>query len=158
MTDFPMPQPGDTAPEFTLPRDGGGVVSLQDFKGKFVVLFFYPKDSTPGCTTEALDFTARARDFAELNTVVLGVSKDSVKRHDNFVSKQGLQVALLSDAESDTCERYGVWAEKKMYGKTFMGIVRTSFLIDPEGTISKVWPKVKVDGHAEEVLNAVRSQ
>ena len=157
MTDTPMPQPGETAPGFTLPRDGGDEVSLSDFAGKTVVLYFYPKDSTPGCTTEALDFTALAQDFADANAVVLGVSKDSVKKHDNFVAKQGLQVALLSDQDSDTCERYGVWAEKKMYGKSFMGIVRATFLIGPDGTIARVWPKVKVAGHATEVLEAVRA-
>jgi len=122
-----------------------------------VVLYFYPKDNTPGCTTEALDFTARAAEFDAAGAVVLGVSKDSVKKHDNFVAKQELKVILLSDADSDTCERYGAWGEKQMYGKTYEGILRSTVLIDGAGKVAQVWPKVSVKGHAEEVLEAVRA-
>mgnify|MGYP001555738365 CR=1 FL=1 len=150
-------QIGAKAPEIALPRDGGETVTLADFAGKPVVLFFYPKASTPGCTTEACDFTARATDFEAAGAVVLGISKDSVKRQENFAAKQSLSMPLLSDAEGDVCERYGVWAEKKMYGKSFMGIVRTTVLIGADGNVAQVWPKVKVAGHAEEVLEAVRA-
>ncbi|PWG18113.1 thioredoxin-dependent thiol peroxidase [Salibaculum griseiflavum] len=149
--------PGTIAPDFTLPRDGGGDVTLSDLKGGPVVLFFYPKDNTPGCTKEAIAFTGLLEDFAASGATVLGISKDSVKKHDNFVAKHDLKVALLSDAEGDVCETYGVWGEKKMYGKTFEGITRTTVLIDAEGRVARVWPKVKVDGHAEEVLEAVRA-
>ncbi len=150
-------QVGAKAPDFTLPRDGGDTVSLADFAGRPVVLFFYPKASTPGCTTEACDFTARNADFEGAGAVVLGISKDSVKRQENFAAKNALSMPLLSDAESDVCERYGVWGEKKMYGKTHMGIVRTTVLIGGDGTVAQVWPKVKVAGHAEEVLAAVQA-
>ena len=148
---------GDQAPDFTLPRDGGGTVSLADFKGKPVALYFYPKDDTPGCTTEALDFTARLDEFAALGATVLGVSKDPVKKHDKFRDKHGLKIALLSDEESDMCERYGVYGEKSMYGRTYMGIERSTFLIGGDGTIIAVWPKVKVKGHVDEVLEALKS-
>jgi len=148
---------GAKAPEFTLPRDGGADVSLADFAGRPVVLFFYPKASTPGCTTEARDFTALLPEIEAAGAVVLGVSKDSVKRQENFAAKQDLGMALLSDAEGDVCERYGVWGEKKMYGKSFMGITRTTYLIGADGHIAQVWPKVKVAGHADEVLAAVRA-
>lgn len=148
---------GAKAPDFTLPRDGGGTVSLSDYAGKPVVLYFYPKASTPGCTIEARDFTALLPDFEAAGAVVLGCSKDSVKKQENFAAKQELATALLSDAEGDVCERYGVWAEKMNYGKTYMGIVRTTYLIAPDGTVARVWPKVKVDGHAQEVLDAVRA-
>lgn len=145
------------APDFTLPRDGGGNVTLSQYKGMNVVLFFYPKDNTPGCTTEAIDFTAHLPDFAGLNTVVLGISKDSVKKHENFCAKHNLKVPLLSDAEGDVCETYGVWKEKKMYGKTFWGIERTTVLIDTEGQIRRVWNKVKVPGHVAEVLEEAKA-
>ncbi|WP_417247754.1 thioredoxin-dependent thiol peroxidase [Celeribacter sp.] len=147
---------GTPAPDFTLPRDGGEDVTLSDLRGQKVVLYFYPKDNTPGCTTEALEFTALATEFAAEGVRVFGISKDSVKKHDNFCAKHDLAVPLLSDAEGDVCERYGVWAEKKMYGKTFWGIVRATYLIDEEGTISHVWPKVKPAGHAADVLEAAK--
>lgn len=151
---------GKPAPDFTLPRDGDGdgdgEITLSDLKGGPVVLFFYPKGNTPGCTTEALDFTARMPEFAASNCTVLGISKDSVKKHDNFRNKHDLGVTLLSDANSNVCETYGVWQEKKMYGKTFMGIVRSTVLIDENGKIAKTWTKVKVAGHADEVLSAVK--
>ena len=145
------------APDFTLPRDGEGEVTLSALIGGPVVLFFYPKDNTPGCTTEAIDFTARIAEFDVLNCTVLGISKDSVKKHDNFRAKHDLGVALLSDADSDVCEKYGVWQEKKMYGKTFMGIERSTFLIDADGRVAAMWRKVKVDGHVAEVLEAAKA-
>lgn len=149
--------PGTQAPDFTLPRDGGGEISLSAQKGRKVVLYFYPKDDTPGCTTEALDFTARAGDFDAAGAMVIGISKDSVKKHDKFVAKHGLGIALASDENGTTCEDYGVWVEKSMYGKTYMGIERTTVLIDTEGRVAQVWPKVKVAGHADEVLEAARA-
>ena len=148
---------GAKAPDFALPRDGGEVVSLADFTGRPVVLFFYPKASTSGCTTEARDFTARMADFEAAGAAVLGISKDTVKRQENFAAKQALAMPLLSDAQGDVCERYGVWAEKKNYGRTYMGIVRTTVLIGADGRVAQVWPKVKVAGHAAEVLAAVQS-
>lgn len=155
MTD--RPEEGTEAPDFTLPRDGGGNVTLSGQRGMPVVLYFYPRDDTSGCTKEALAFTDLAEAFTAAGAQVLGVSKDTVAKHEKFRDKHGLGVALLSDAESDVCERYGVWVEKQMYGKTFMGIERTTFLIGSDGRIAKVWPKVKVPGHAEEVLEAVRA-
>ena len=152
-----MPATGDTAPDFTLPQDGGDPVTLSDLRPAPVVLFFYPKDDTPGCTTENKDFTAMGPEFEAAGAKILGVSKDSVEKHAKFRTKHDLATTLLSDAEGDVCERYGVWKEKKMYGKTFMGITRATFLIDGEGRIAKVWPKVKVAGHAEEVLEAVKA-
>ena len=151
------PSVGDTAPEISLPRDGGETVNLSDFAGKNVVLYFYPKDDTPGCTKEALGFTERVADFEGLNTVILGVSKDSVKKHDKFVAKHDLKIALLSDEEGDVCERYGVWVEKSMYGKTYMGIERATFLIGTDGKIAQAWHKVKVPGHVDAVLDAVKA-
>ncbi len=148
---------GAKAPDFTLPRDGGGSVTLSALRGAPVVLFFYPKANTPGCTTEARDFTALLPEFEAAGAKVLGISKDSVKKQENFVAKQELAMPILSDAEGDVCERYGVWAEKSMYGKTFMGIVRTTVLIAADGTVARVWDKVKVAGHADEVLDAVRA-
>ncbi|WP_135078677.1 thioredoxin-dependent thiol peroxidase [Terasakiella sp. SH-1] len=147
---------GSQAPDFTLPTDGGGELSLSSLKGKKVVLYFYPKDSTPGCTTQAKGFRDEMAAFEAENCVIVGASKDSIKRHDNFKAKQELNFALVSDAESDLCENYGVWQEKKMYGKTFMGIVRTTFLIDENGIVQKIWPKVKVKGHIEDVLESVK--
>ncbi|PIE06979.1 MAG: peroxiredoxin [Rhodobacterales bacterium] len=150
-------QPGMEAPGFTLPRDGGAPVSLAGLAGRRVVLFFYPRASTPGCTTEACDFTARAADFEAAGAVLLGISKDSVKRQENFAARHGLTMALLSDAESDTCERYGVWTEKKIFGRSYMGIVRSTVLIGPDGVVEKVWSNVRVKGHAAEVLAAVQA-
>jgi len=151
------PTPGTLAPDFTLPRDGGGEIALSALKGRKVILYFYPKDDTPGCTTEALDFTARAADLDAAGAMVIGISKDSVKKHDKFVAKHGLGIALASDEQGTTCEDYGVWVEKSMYGKTYMGIERTTLLIDAEGRVAQVWPKVKVAGHADEVLEAARA-
>jgi len=146
---------GDIAPAISLPRDRGGLVNLADLTGP-VVVYFYPRDDTPGCTKEAIGFTEELTAFAESGATVLGISKDTVEKHEKFIAKHGLKVALLSDADSDTCERYGVWAEKKMYGKVFMGIERATFLISG-GKIARVWRKVKVPGHVEEVLEAVRA-
>lgn len=152
-----QPTPGTPAPDFTAPRDGGGTLTLSALRPKKVVLYFYPKDDTSGCTREALDFTAHAADFVAAGTLVVGVSKDSAAKHDKFIAKHALAVALVSDAETDICERYGVWAEKSMYGKKYMGIERTTFLIDGEGRVARVWPKVKVPGHVAEVLEAARA-
>ena len=152
-----MPDIGDPAPEFTLPRDGGGEISLNALRGGPVVLFFYPRDDTSGCTKEAIAFTTLAGKFAAAGATVLGLSKDTVARHDKFRDKHGLGVPLLSDAESQTCEAYGVWKEKSMYGKKFFGIERATFLIDGAGRIAQVWRKVRVPGHADEVLKAVQA-
>jgi thioredoxin-dependent peroxiredoxin len=148
---------GQTAPDFTLPRDGGGEVSLSSLRPGTVVLFFYPKDDTSGCTTEALAFTALSADFEAAGTTVLGISRDSVARHDRFRDKHGLGVGLLSDEDGQVCEAYGVWTEKSMYGKKFMGIERSTFLIDGAGEVRRVWRKVRVPGHAADVLEAARA-
>ncbi|MEL6840129.1 MAG: thioredoxin-dependent thiol peroxidase [Pseudomonadota bacterium] len=152
-----QPATGDVAPDFNLPRDGGEMIKLSDFAGKKVVLYFYPKDDTPGCTKEAIGFTDAVDAFADLDTVVLGVSKDSVKKHDKFVAKHDLKIALLSDEDGDVCERYGTWVEKKMYGKTYMGVERATYLIGADGKIAEVWRKVKVPGHVDAVLEAVKA-
>lgn len=148
---------GSAAPDFTLPRDGGGTVSLSALRPQKVVLYFYPKDDTPGCTTEAIDFTRLAPEFAAAGAVVIGLSKDGVAAHDRFCRKHALGVILASDEGSDTCERYGVWGDKSMYGRIFQGIARTTFLIGGDGKIARIWPKVKVEGHAAEVLAAARA-
>ena len=148
---------GDKAPDFDLPADGGGRIKLADLKGKKVVLYFYPKDDTPGCTTEAQAFTAAADDFAAAGAVVVGVSKDSVARHEKFKAKYDLQVGLGADVDGAVCEAYGVWVEKSLYGRQYMGIERATFLVDVTGTVQRVWRKVKVSGHAKDVLEAARS-
>lgn len=147
---------GDKVPAFSLPTNGGGKLSLKDLKGKKAVIYFYPKDMTPGCTTEANDFKDRIKDFQKAGAVVVGISKDSVTRHDKFVDKYDLPFVLVSDEEGTMCEDFGVWQEKKLYGKTFMGIVRATFVIDEKGKVAAVWPKVKVKGHIDEVLAAVK--
>lgn len=152
MTDL---TPGTTAPDVTLPRDGGDTVSLADLSGP-IVLYFYPKDDTPGCTKEAIGFTEQAEAFAASGATVVGVSKDPVAKHEKFIAKHNLGIMLLSDAEGDVCERFGVWVEKNMYGKTYMGIERATFLIN-DGKIAQVWRKVKVPGHVDAVLEAVRA-
>jgi peroxiredoxin Q/BCP len=154
MTDL---KAGDRAPRFSLPADGGGEASLKTLRGKKVVLYFYPKDDTAGCTQEALDFSTRIDAFHAIGAVVVGVSKDSVKKHDNFKAKHRLSVTLASDAEGDAVEAYGVWVEKSMYGRRFMGVERATFLIDAAGVIRRVWRKVRVAGHAEDVLKAARA-
>lgn len=148
---------GQKAPDFSLPRNGGGTVSLSDFAGKPVVLYFYPKDDTSGCTTEAIDFTGLASEFEKIGATVIGISPDSVKSHDKFAAKHNLSVVLAADEEHKALEAYGVWKEKSMYGKTYMGVERSTFLIDKSGTIAEVWRKVKVPGHAEAVLKAAQA-
>ncbi len=147
---------GMMAPTFTAEATGGGTISLGDFKGKTVVLYFYPKDSTPGCTREACAFRDAQAQMKKLGAVVLGVSRDSLKSHESFAAKQELKFPLLSDPERKIIDAYGVWKEKSMYGKTSMGIERSTFLIDGEGRIRRIWRKVKVDGHDEEVLAAIK--
>lgn len=146
---------GQTAPEFSLESDAGDTVSLAKLRGRKVVLYFYPKDSTPGCTTEAQDFTRLLPQFEKRDTVVLGVSTDSLASHARFREKCSLGVTLLSDPEAATARAYGVWREKSLYGRKFIGMVRSTFLIDEEGRIAVMWPKVKVAGHAEDVLSRV---
>ncbi len=152
-----MIEVGSPAPDFSLPRDGGGTVTLSDLRGQKVALFFYPRDDTASCTLEAIDFTRLSPDFTDAGTVIIGLSKDSVAAHDRFCRKHGLGITLVSDEAGDTCERYGVWAAKKMYGREFMGIVRTTVLIGADGRIARIWPEVKVAGHADEVLAAARA-
>lgn len=147
---------GDIAPDFTLPETDGDLVTLSAQKPNPVVLFFYPRDNTKGCTVEAIDFTAAKSSFEAAGAKVFGISKDSLKSHANFRDKKELTVPLLSDEENTVCEDYGVWAEKKMYGKTFFGIVRTTVLIDGDGKVAQVWNKVKVPGHVDEVLAAAQ--
>lgn len=148
---------GDPAPDFTLPRDGGAKISLSDFKGRKLVLYFYPKADTPGCTREAQAFSARAADFAAAGASIVGVSADPVKKLDAFKAKHGLAIPLATDETHQMLEAYGVWGEKSMYGKTYMGVTRATFLIGPDGRLARVWPKVKVEGHAEDVLAAVKA-
>jgi len=146
---------GAKAPAFEAPRDGGETVRLADFAGRTVVLYFYPKDDTSGCTTEAIGFSEKAAEFAAAGAVVIGMSKDSVKKHDKFRDKHALNVILISDEGGDICERYGVWVEKSMYGKTYFGIERATFVIDGAGVVTHVWRKVKVPGHVDAVLAAI---
>jgi peroxiredoxin Q/BCP len=150
-----MLEEGTTAPDFTLAADGGGEVSLSDYRGKKVVLYFYPKDNTSGCTTEACNFRDDYSQILAAGAAVLGVSPDSVKSHDNFKLKYSLPFALLSDPDHEVAETYGAWGEKKMYGKTYMGIIRSTYIIDEEGVIAKVFPKVKPKNHSAEVLEAL---
>jgi peroxiredoxin Q/BCP len=146
------PAEGAMAPSFTSPRDGGSSVSLQDFAGRKLVLFFYPRANTPGCTREAIDFTRLASDFAASGTAILGISADSLKAQESFRDKHKLAVPLISDERHEMLEAYGAWGEKSLYGRKFLGIIRTTVLIDATGRIAKVWRNVRVDGHAEEVL------
>ena len=148
---------GQQAPDFSLPNEAGEMVSRDDFKGRKLVLYFYPKDSTPGCTTEARGFTALTSEFDAAGTVVLGASKDSQKRHQNFIAKQELSISLLSDEEGVLCEAYTVWVLKKLYGREYMGIERATFLIDEAGIIRNIWRKVKVKGHVDAVLEAAQA-
>ncbi len=152
-----MLETGTAAPDFTLPSDGGGKVSLSDYRGKKVVLYFYPKDDTPGCTTEACNFRDDYSRIIAAGAAVLGISPDEVKSHDKFKLKFNLPFALLSDPEHRVAELYGAWGEKKMYGKTYMGIIRATFIIDEDGVIIKVFPKVKVKNHSQEVLEFLGS-
>jgi len=153
----PQLAPGSKAPAFSLPRDGGGTVSLADFKGQNLVVYFYPRADTPGCTVESKAFSALAKAFAKAGTAVLGVSADPVTAQDKFKAKHDLAIPLASDETHKMLDAYGVWGEKSMYGKTFMGITRATYLIDKGGLIARIWPKVKVEGHAEEVLAAAKA-
>ena len=148
---------GDTAPAIALPRDSGGAVDLAEMKGQKVVVYFYPKDDTPGCTKEAIGFTEQMAAFAAAGAVVWGVSKDSVVKHEKFRAKYELGIPLLSDEDGTVCEDYGVWVEKNMYGKKYMGIERATYLIDQTGKIAQIWRKVKVPGHVDAVLEAVQT-
>ena len=148
---------GDTAPGFAVPSDGGGSVSLESFRGRPVILYFYPKDDTPGCTTEACGFRDAYPDFSALDAAIVGISRDSVVRHDRFKAKHRLPFVLGADEDGVVCEAYGTWVEKSMYGRTYMGIERSTFLIDADGVIHKVWRKVRVKGHVESVLSALQA-
>ena len=152
-----MLKTADSAPDFTLPCDCGDSFTLSSLRPAPVVLFFYPRDNTPGCTLEARAFSELLPEFKTLGAQVFGISKDSLKKHSNFRNKQDLTVPLLSDADNHVCEDYGVWGEKKLYGKVFLGITRTTVLINNEGKIARIWSKVKVKEHAKEVLEAVRA-
>ncbi|MCT7375352.1 peroxiredoxin [Chelativorans salis] len=147
----------DEAPDFELPRDGGGSLRLSELRGKPVVLYFYPKDDTSGCTAQAIDFTARKAEFDALGVAIVGMSPDSQKSHDKFKAKHGLAIDLVSDPEKKVLEAYGVWVEKSMYGRKYMGVERTTFLIAPDGRIAQVWRKVKVPGHVDAVLEAAKA-
>ena len=148
---------GKKAPAFTMQTDGGGKVSLKDLKGKPVVLYFYPKDDTPGCTKEACGFRDALPDFSKVDAEIIGVSKDTVAKHDKFKAKYELPFTLASDEDGKVCEKYETWVEKSMYGRKYMGIERATFLIDGDGKLRKIWRKVKVPGHVDEVLEAVKS-
>tara|TARA_R110002049_G_scaffold10127_2_gene50266 strand:+ start:62464 stop:62925 length:462 start_codon:yes stop_codon:yes gene_type:complete len=152
-----MPDISDTAPDFSLPVTGGGDITLSALRGGPVVLFFYPRDDTPGCTTESIGFSERLGDFADAGAQVFGISRDTLAKHDKFAAKHGLTVPLLSDIDGTVTEAYGVWVEKNMYGKKSMGIERATYLIDADGKVAQVWRKVKVPGHVDAVLDAVRA-
>ena len=150
-------EPGQKAPDFTLPTDGDGTVTLSDLVGKKVVLYFYPKDDTSGCTAEACGFRDSLPDYGQTGAVVIGISKDSVASHDKFKNKHQLPFVLASDSSGEVCEKYGAWVEKSMYGRKYMGIDRSTFLIDASGTVRGVWRKVRVPGHVAQVLKAVQA-
>ncbi|WP_340692094.1 peroxiredoxin [Hyphomonas sp.] len=146
---------GEKAPGFSI-ETTLGTKQLASYRGKHLVLYFYPKDDTPGCTNEAKDFSELAPAFEAANAAILGVSRDSLPRHQKFVQKHGLQIELGSDESGSVCEAYGVWVEKNMYGRTYMGVARSTFLIDPEGIVKRIWPKVRVKGHAQDVLDSLK--
>ena len=148
---------GDNAPDFSLPGDSDQTVTLSALRGKKIVLFFYPKDNTPGCTKEAIGFSENLDAFKALGAEIIGMSPDSIKKHDNFKTKHALTVTLASDEEKTALQAYGVWVEKSMYGKKYMGVERSTFLIDENGKIAKVWRKVKVAGHVEAVLESLKA-
>lgn len=148
---------GGKVPEFRLPTDQGNEIGPSDFEGRYLVIYFYPKDDTTGCTREAQEFTTAIEEFRALGAEILGISRDSLTRHRNFRQKYGLEVMLASDEDGRVCEAFGVWKEKSMYGKKFMGIERSTFLVGPDGTVLSVWRKVRVPGHVEAVLEAVRT-
>ena len=146
---------GDLAPDFQLPADGGSTVALRDYRGRKLVLYFYPRDDTPGCTTEAQAFRDASEEFGRAGAVILGISPDTPGKHDRFKAKHGLPFSLGSDEDNAMAEAYGVWVEKRMYGRTYMGIERSTFLIDEAGRIARIWRKVRVKGHAQAVLDAL---
>ena len=148
---------GDIAPDFDLPTDGGGRVKLSDFKGKSVVVYFYPADDTSGCTTEAIDFTSALDAFDAAGAVVIGISPDTAESHDRFKAKHGLEVTLASDVDHKVSERYGAWGEKMNYGRKSIGLIRSTVLVGPDGRIARVWPQVRVKGHIEKVLEAAQA-
>ncbi len=150
-------QIGDSIPEFKLPANAGAEISDTDLRGKWTVLYFYPKDLTPGCTNEAINFSDNLQAFTALNAQILGVSKDSPARHDKFIEKHELKIGLISDEDGQLCEAFDCWVEKNMYGKKYMGIERSTFLISPEGKVVEIWRKVKVSGHADKVLDSLKS-
>lgn len=152
-----MPDTGETAPDFELESDGGGIIRLGTLKGNPVVVYFYPKDDTSGCTKQAIAFTERSPDFARLGVHIIGVSPDSAATHDTFKAKHKLTIQLAADTDKTACQAYGVWKEKSMYGRKYMGVERSTFLIDAGGKVARVWRKVRVSGHVEEVLEEVKS-
>ena len=147
---------GDQAPDFDLPTDGGGSFKLAKQRGKVVVVYFYPKDDTSGCTLEAIEFSGRKAEFEKAGATIIGISPDSVSDHDKFKAKHNLTIGLAADEEKETAEAYGVWVEKSMYGKRYMGVDRSTFLVDPKGKLARIWRKVKVEGHVQEVLEAAK--
>ena len=149
---------GDKAPEFNASVDGGTHFTIADAIGKNLILYFYPKDDTPGCTKEAIEFSEKFDEFNEHKTIILGVSRDSIKKHDKFICKYDLRNHLISDEDGSLCEAFGTWVEKKMYGKSYMGIERATFLINPKGKIAHIWRRVKVPGHVEDVLATIKAQ
>jgi len=151
------PRIGDKLPPFTLQATGGKPIGLADLKGRKAVIYFYPKDDTTGCTKEAIDFTALKKDFAEAKTEVIGISADSLKSHEKFAKKHGLDLTLAADEDRTLIDALGLWVEKSMYGRAYMGIERTTILLDADGRIARIWPKVSVPGHAEEVLEAAKA-
>lgn len=154
---MPKPEIGAVAPGFSLPASGGQTVSLADLRGRYVVLYLYPRDDTPGCTNEAIDFTGRLAEFEAAGAVVLGLSKDTIAKHERFIAKHDLGITLLSDRDGAVVEAYGAWVEKSMYGRTYMGIDRSTFLIDDRGILRHAWRGVKVKGHVDQVLRAVQA-
>ncbi len=151
-----MIEVGQKAPDFCLPNSDEVEICLKDLRGKWVVLYFYPKDNTPGCTTEALDFTAHLEEFEKLGAIVIGISPDSCASHKRFIEKKELKVTLLCDSEKEVLRAYGAWGKKKMYGKEYEGVIRTTYLINPEGNVAAVWPKVRVKGHVEAVMEKLK--
>lgn len=149
-------QIGDQVPYFSLPSDQGEDIDIANFKGKNIVIYFYPKDDTPGCTIEAKDFSCAIDQFNQLNTIIIGISRDSIKKHQKFRLNHSLKHILLADEDAEICKQFGCWVEKSMYGKKYMGIARRTFLINPEGVISKIWPDVKIKGHVDEVISALK--
>ncbi|MEW5819359.1 MAG: thioredoxin-dependent thiol peroxidase [Cyanobacteriota bacterium] len=147
---------GDKAPDLGIKNNEDIIVNLSDYSGKWVVLYFYPKDNTPGCTIEATEFTQKVDKFSDLNAVIMGVSPDSIKNHCNFIKKQSLKIMLLSDPEHKVLEAYEVWQKKQTYGKEFLGVIRTTYLINPDGKIANIWPDVKVNGHVDEVFEKLK--